>query len=181
MAKRFTDSDKWRDPWFKRLKGKHQLLWLFMLDTCDHAGIWKDQFDDFTHITGIPIDLKEANEAFMDRIFKLNDDCFVIPKFINFQYPKFNPVTNNAHKGVQNRLSNYGLSQELLSPMFASGYKHNDKEGLVRGTGIGIGIGVGYGYGIGKGTGIGTDLNCIVNKDHSHETSNDFFKGINNV
>lgn len=122
MAKRFTDSEKWRDPWFKRLKGKYQLFWLFCLDTCDHAGIWKDQIDDFTYLTSMEISWSEIAEHFKDRIYKVKEDTYFIPKFVIFQYPNFNPDKNNAHLGVNRSLKYSGV---LFDP--------SQKEGLPRG------------------------------------------------
>ena len=39
MKKRFTDCDKWRDPWFRRLSVQAKLVWLWLLDNCDNAGV----------------------------------------------------------------------------------------------------------------------------------------------
>lgn len=123
MAKRFTDSEKWKDPWFRKLKGKNQLFWLFVLDTCDHAGIWKDQFDDFCFFTGFKISQKEAMDVFSDRMTKINNESYFVRKFISFQYGKLNPEKNNAHKGVIKSLTYSGISYE----------KEGAKEGLGRG------------------------------------------------
>ena len=41
MAKRFTDSTKWDDPFFADLSNDYKLLWIYILDKCDHAGIYK--------------------------------------------------------------------------------------------------------------------------------------------
>lgn len=122
MAKRLTDSEKWRDPWFKRLDGKFQLFWLFCLDTCDHAGVWKDQLDDFVHITGFDITLDEILAQFKGRIFFVRDGIYFIPKFIDFQYPNFNPTKNNAHLGVIRALQYFRI--DFNAPL---------KEGLPRG------------------------------------------------
>jgi hypothetical protein len=40
MAKRFTDTNKWNDVWFSQLPNDYKLVWIYMLDTCDNAGIW---------------------------------------------------------------------------------------------------------------------------------------------
>lgn len=41
MAKRFTDSGKWKKQFIKGLSPKMKLLWFYILDDCDHAGIWE--------------------------------------------------------------------------------------------------------------------------------------------
>ena len=40
MAKRFTDSDKFRDPFYRSLPSPYKLLWDFIHHECDHSGIW---------------------------------------------------------------------------------------------------------------------------------------------
>jgi len=40
MSKRFTDSTKWASkPWFRKLSPNAKLLWLYICDTCDVAGV----------------------------------------------------------------------------------------------------------------------------------------------
>ena len=39
MAKRFTDTDKWKKGFMKSLSTKYKLLWLYIVDDCNHAGI----------------------------------------------------------------------------------------------------------------------------------------------
>lgn len=114
MAKRLTDSEKWKDPWFKKLKGEMQLFWLFVLDTCDHAGIWKDQLDDFNRITGSILGYEKIIENFKGRMIPINDDTFLIPKFIMFQYTNFNADRNNAHKGVARSLDGFGITYDQV-------------------------------------------------------------------
>ena len=45
MAKRMTDTDKWKKRFIRELKPKHKLLWLYILDDCNHAGIWEIDLD----------------------------------------------------------------------------------------------------------------------------------------
>jgi hypothetical protein len=172
MAKRFTDTDKWKDPWFKKLPGKCKLFWLFVLDTCDHAGIWKDQIDDFTYLTGFDFS-KQDLDYFSDRMFTLSSDAYIVPKFIKFQYPNFNPDKNNAHKGVIKSLNYYGLETDDVYKLLISSRNYAPREGLGRFTGIGIGTGLGLGLGLGLGTGTGTERGLIENINPE-----DFFKGI---
>jgi hypothetical protein len=136
MAKRLTDSEKWKDPWFKHLKCEMQLFWLFVLDTCDHAGIWKDQLDDFNCISGSPLDYEKIIINFEGRMIPLNDETFLIPKFVLFQYTNFNSEKNNAHKGVMRSLDSFGVTYEQVASFVRSektsfGNKINKNKPLV--------------------------------------------------
>ena len=45
MAKRFTDTDKWKKGFIRNLPAKYKLLWLYILDDCNHAGVWETDFE----------------------------------------------------------------------------------------------------------------------------------------
>ena len=45
MAKRFTDTDKWKKQFIKGLPLEYKMFWLYILDECNHAGIWHVEFD----------------------------------------------------------------------------------------------------------------------------------------
>jgi hypothetical protein len=83
MAKRFTNTDKWKKQWFKKLNTKQKLFWLYILDDCNHAGIW-------------------------DVVFIDNREKVFIPKFIEFQYGELNP-NSRPHISVINLLEKYNL------------------------------------------------------------------------
>ena len=42
--KRFTSTAKWRDCWFQRLRPATKLIFLYLVDTCDAAGVWEPNF-----------------------------------------------------------------------------------------------------------------------------------------
>jgi hypothetical protein len=86
MAKRFTDSEKWKDPFFEELTKDLKLAWLYLLDDCDHAGIWKKSIKRLNFSIDTNFTEKDLLEAFKDRIVVLNADKWFIPKFITFQY-----------------------------------------------------------------------------------------------
>ena len=60
MAKRFTDTDKWKKGFIKNLPAKYKLLWLYILDDCNHAGIWDTDFEVASIRIGRKINEKEA-------------------------------------------------------------------------------------------------------------------------
>jgi hypothetical protein len=88
MPKRLTDSNKWNDNWFNELPPDVKLIWLYILDTCDHAGVYKVSFKLIRFNTGTERSETEIIEYLKDRIY-IADDKWFIPKFITFQYKNF--------------------------------------------------------------------------------------------
>ena len=41
MSKRLTDTEKWKKPFVRGLDDPYKLLWFYILDDCDHAGLWQ--------------------------------------------------------------------------------------------------------------------------------------------
>lgn len=110
MAKRFSDSDKWRKPWFRKLKPVYKLLWMYILDNCDHAGVWHVDFDAVAFHIGEDVEPSEATEHLKSQILAFdNGKKWFIVGFVDFQYSgKLNPE-NRSHLSVINVLTKYGL------------------------------------------------------------------------
>lgn len=108
MAKRMTDTDKWKKRFIRELKPKHKLLWLYILDDCNHAGIWEIDLDVASIRVGEAVGYKDL-DVFGNKIIMFDNDekCF-IPDFIEFQYGELNP-NSNVHKSVISLLSRYNL------------------------------------------------------------------------
>lgn len=88
MAKRLTDSTKWNDGWFTDLPMDMKLVWLYILDMCDHSGVYKVNLKLLKFQTGSERTEEEIIEYLKDRIYIKSDKWF-IPKFITFQYKNF--------------------------------------------------------------------------------------------
>ena len=120
MAKRFTDTDKWKKPFIRSMKAPYKLLWLYILDECDHAGIWQVDFDVAQIKIGEKLNKETALIFFKGRVLELNDgDKWFVYDFIEFQYGILNPA-NRAHNSVINILSKYKIDLEnkpLISPL----------------------------------------------------------------
>ena len=41
MSKRFTETEKWKDTFFRKLTPDAKLLYLYIVDNCDCAGLWE--------------------------------------------------------------------------------------------------------------------------------------------
>lgn len=122
MAKRFTATEKWDDPWFCALAIKEQLFWIYLLDKCNHAGIWQVHWTLVTfYIPGFIY----RPASFEGRILEISASKWFIPKFIQFQYGELNPA-NRAHASVLLLLEKEGASMGLASPVL--GHKDKDKD-----------------------------------------------------
>lgn len=85
----FTDTGKWDDIWFRSLSPKHKLIYLYICDRCDHAGIWEYDPELLCLHTKISfIDEDEWIQALHPKIVKLPNGKWWIKNYIQFQYPK---------------------------------------------------------------------------------------------
>jgi len=136
MAKRFTDTDKWRKQWFRELGSRLRDLRQFILDNCDHAGIIEMDVSTFQHFTGHRVSVDDIDAAFRGKI-TVDDGKIFVHDFIEFQYgctfPQLNPQ-NKVHASVLDRHKKYKFIQSLNAPRVAPrvapmhGAKDKDKE-----------------------------------------------------
>jgi hypothetical protein len=109
MAKRFTDSTKWNDVWFSNLTDKEKLTWIYILDTCSHAGIWEKNLKVLNFHIGSTFVEGELNKIFAGKFIELRDKWF-IPNYIKFQYgDKFLISNNNAITSAKKSLIELGF------------------------------------------------------------------------
>lgn len=116
MAKRFTDSEKWKKFWFRKLKPEHKLFWIYILDNCDCAGVWETDFEIAEQFIGKKLNIKEVEKDFDDQILKIENNKWFIIDFIEFQYKKtvyeLDP-DNNAHKKAIFIVNKYDIKNKL--------------------------------------------------------------------
>lgn len=121
MANRFTDSNKWDDPFFMNLSPLYKIFWIYLCDRCDHAGVWKVNKKLADVQIGAEINLQEILKVFNGRISVIADgEKWVINGFIKFQYKGELNSENKAHKGVLKALQGHGIEapmEGLLEPL----------------------------------------------------------------
>lgn len=118
MAKRFTDTEKWKKPFIRSLKAPYKLLWLYICDDCDHSGIWQVDIEVAEIRIGEKLDGKKAIDLFGDKIIPLdNGSKWFIPSFIEFQYPSGLSENNKAHTGVIKNLQRYKQEIDNFKPL----------------------------------------------------------------
>jgi len=134
MAKRFTDNEKWKDAWFMDLPSKYKLFWLYLLDECNHAGIWKVNFKIASFHVGEHLEYSEVKRILNNRITILNDEKWYIKKFIKYQYKceiqELNPK-NKAHLSTIKILNEYDIFKPLTSPLLGVKDKDKDKDSII--------------------------------------------------
>lgn len=108
MAKRFTDTNKWKDTWFQDMPNKYKLFWIYMLDECDAAGLWKPNMRLAQFQIGEPFEEGEIKRVFADRIEITNDGYWFIRKFIDFQYGKLS-TKSKPHMSVIKLLDKHNI------------------------------------------------------------------------
>ena len=111
MAKRFTDTGKWKKKWIRELNPDMKLFWFYLLDNCDHAGIWEVDIDLASFQVGVKLDEARILKVFNRKIVPFKDGKWFVPKFIEYQYGELNENVN-AHKSVIKILKKYGLNKK---------------------------------------------------------------------
>jgi hypothetical protein len=105
--KRFTETQKWEDPWFRRLAPEMKLLWQWILDRCDNAGVIDPDIDLASFQIGYSYPMDTLLE-FGERVVKLPCGKWFIPKFIEFQYGALSRDCK-AHNPIFLSLKKHGL------------------------------------------------------------------------
>jgi hypothetical protein len=88
-----------------------KLFWIFILDRCDAAGIWKIDWGLASFYIGAPVDA-HILKAFDGRVEKLDGDKIWIVKFVEFQCGRLSE-SSNPHKPVIKILAKHGLLQRV--------------------------------------------------------------------
>ncbi len=143
MAKRFTDTNKYKKSFIRGLQGAYKLLWDYLYHDCDHSGIWIVDFEIAQTYLGndMKINKAKALELFNSdeqRIIELDGGKkWFLPSFIEFQYG-FLSEKNRAHTSVIINLNKHNLLEQdltlkktikpLTSPLQGGKEKDKDKE-----------------------------------------------------
>lgn len=112
MPKRFTDSDKWKDKWFRSLRPEFKLAYLYLLDNCDCAGVVELDSELACFQIGASIDWEQFLELCSERVELLNCGKLWLKKFVCFQYGELSEACK-PHKAVFASLAKYGLLERV--------------------------------------------------------------------
>lgn len=113
MSKRFTETDKWRDNWFRKLSPTHKCLWGYLTDNCDHAGVIEVDWELASFQIGAKVRAEDL-DAFERQVEILPCGKLLILGFIKFQFGK--PSYDcKPHAPIFTALERHGLTYEAIS------------------------------------------------------------------
>lgn len=125
MAKRFTDTDKWRMAWFRKLGSEGRDIWNYIHDNCDFAGFFEIDCERLSFELGIEVTLDRIKSVLNGKYIIVADDRIFLPSFIQFQYGELSEASK-PHVAVIKKLKNQRVWEEYTSGIQTT--KDKDKE-----------------------------------------------------
>ena len=160
MGKRFTDTDIWSKPWYRKLSPVEKCAFSYIKDNCDNVGVWCPDFELAEFIIGEKIDWEGLFDGANGNIEKLKNGKWWLKDYIFFQHGDFSLNSkNNAHKSYIALLKRHGLYERIKDIL--SDPSEGSKKGLPDPSGNTIGKGTGTGKGKGKGKGNNLEMTVV--------------------
>lgn len=131
MAKRLTDTEKWKDDWYISLSNDSKIVWQWLLDNCTHAGICKRSIGLLNMMCKVSLTEDQMVAEMSERVLVVNNLWF-IPKFIKFQYttllsgkPAVVSVVKELfiHDCIRYIPEDYGNNYIIISKSFDNHYR----------------------------------------------------------
>jgi hypothetical protein len=113
--KRFTETSKWADPWFRKLLPKTKLLWQWLCDNCDPSGAIDFDPEMASFFVGEEFQ-KEDLGLLGDRLLFLPNGKVWIVNFIPFQYGELSTECR-PHKVVFDAIRKNNLQYPIRYPI----------------------------------------------------------------
>jgi len=122
MAKRFTDTEKWKKGFVRSLPPAYKLLWLYMLDDCDNAGVWQVEVEVASIRIGTKLNEKEALKLFGNNVISFDEGSkWFVKEFVKFQQGVSHIAelnsNSNPHKSILRIVEQYKLLELEDNPI----------------------------------------------------------------
>jgi len=88
VKRRLTDTEKWHDPWFRRLPPDIKLFWVYLCESCDGGGEWTPDLEAAEFFIGTKLNVSQARNAFGNRVQMLPSGKWHLTDFVAFQNPR---------------------------------------------------------------------------------------------
>lgn len=137
--KRFTETLKWDDPWFRALPGHVKLGFLYIIDRCDNAGFWEVDLDGMEFQTKLSRVHCEGALKGLERGIKEASGWVWVRNFLRHQKNDRLNSDNPAHKQiislVVNQLERFPECKTLLPKGATKGLQSPIGKGIGKGRG----------------------------------------------
>jgi len=111
VKKRFTDTLKWEKEWFLSLTPNDKIIWLYLLDSCDEAGLWNVNWRLCSMLTGV--EFSEPPSSIQHQLVETNHDkVLYIKDFMEFQYPDYMEKKSPMIAKCVKKLIRYGIIEQ---------------------------------------------------------------------
>jgi len=121
MAKRFIDTDLFKDRFIRGLEAPLKPLWVYLFCDCNASGIWNVELDVAKMRCGVGNNITDAHikEAFAPKIIEIdNGEKWFIPSFVKIQYNNELKAKNPATKKVIKELKYYNLLTKIGADLY---------------------------------------------------------------
>lgn len=98
--KRFTETDKWHDPWFRKLNGPEKLVFIFLIENCNNAGFYEWDGSHVAYLTGLEVKHVEGALKALERGIKGASGWVWIRNFLRHQKNDDLNAENPAHRQI---------------------------------------------------------------------------------
>jgi hypothetical protein len=149
MAKRFTDTNKWSKEFFQDLPIKMKLVWMYLCDSCDNAGIWDVNLSLVSYQLGVKVTVSDINKYLGSKIIWCGEDKLFIPSFFTFQYGDAKDSFSAKIAAIK-RLRTFGLVDEN-GQIYTQSPHYTPTVGVVSKESTSISIGISKGISILEG------------------------------
>lgn len=132
--KRFTETDKWKDPWFRSLPPTEKLVFLFVIENCNNAGFYEIDYGLMAFATGLEQGALEGAIKGLARGLVCCGGWIWVRTFLKHQKNEALNPENKAHKQI------IGLLREQAE-RFRENAEFKEFQGAYKGLTSPIGIG----------------------------------------
>lgn len=120
MAKRLTDTTKWANKTFRALPDRMKLLYLYLLDNCDNAGVVRVDLDLIGYTLNTTLTRKEIESAFTGKLHFVSEDKIVVHNYIAFQNGDVFKSESRIAASIRSTLNSHGLLERYRKGEFGN-------------------------------------------------------------
>jgi len=135
MGKRFTDTQKWNKPWFRKLTPVEKAAWFYITENCDNVGVWDGDTELAEFCIGDSVDWKALIDKVNGNIEILPNGKWWLTDYCEFQHTDLDPSSQS--KTVQSYiklLKKHDLYEKVMKAFgkpldtLSKGYKEKEKD-----------------------------------------------------